>query len=50
MACGVPVISTNVGIINDLFGKKQKEYILKERTVKDLKEKIINFDKTGKFS
>ena len=42
MACGVPVISTNVGIINDLFGKKQKEYILKERTVKDLKEKIIN--------
>ena len=41
MACGVPVISTDVGIVPEAFGEQQKEYILKERTKKALKEKII---------
>ena len=40
MACGVPVISTDVGIVNEVFGKMQKKYILKERTKDCLKEKL----------
>ena len=40
MACGVPVISTRVGIIPELFGENQQEFILEERTVRCLKEKI----------
>lgn len=40
MASGVPVISTNVGIVRDAFGKKQSEYILKNRTKEALKENI----------
>lgn len=40
MACGIPVISTDVGIVAEVFGKKQKEFILKERTKECLKEKI----------
>lgn len=40
MACGVPVISTDVGIVPELFGEKQKKYII-ERTKEDLKNKII---------
>ncbi|MDD4376365.1 MAG: glycosyltransferase family 4 protein [Clostridia bacterium] len=45
MACGVPVISTNVGVVRDVFGEKQQEYILKERTVECLKEKIAELTK-----
>ena len=41
MACGVPVISTRVGIVPDALGNKQKQFILKERTKECLKEKII---------
>lgn len=40
MACGVPIISTDVGIVKDALGKKQSKYILKERTVEAMYEKI----------
>lgn len=43
MACGVPVISTNVGIVKDALGKKQKEYILKERSKENMKEMLKHF-------
>lgn len=41
MACGVPVISTDVGIVSEVFGKEQKKYII-ERTKEALKEKMID--------
>lgn len=40
MASGVPIISTNVGIVRDALGEKQKEFILKERSKEDLKNKL----------
>lgn len=40
MACGVPVISTDVGLIPELFGPLQKEFILEERSVQCLVQKI----------
>ena len=42
MASGVPIISTNVGIVRDALGEKQSKYILKERTKDELKDKLIN--------
>lgn len=40
MACGVPVISTDVGIVPEVFGEGQKKYII-NRDKEDLKTKII---------
>ena len=40
MACGVPVISTDVGVVRQLFGDKQQEFILAERSVAELAKKI----------
>ena len=40
MAMGIPIISTDVGIVSEVFGKKQKEFILKERSKDCLKERI----------
>lgn len=40
MACGVPVISTDVGIVPQLFGPKQSAFILRERSIDCLKEKL----------
>ena len=41
MACGDVVISTDVGIVSDALGEKQRQFILEERTKECLKEKII---------
>ncbi len=40
MAMGVPIISTDVGIVSDAFGEVQKDFILKSRTRESLKNKI----------
>jgi glycosyltransferase involved in cell wall biosynthesis/GT2 family glycosyltransferase len=40
MACGVPVISTDVGIVKEVLGQKQQDYIMKDRSIESLKEKI----------
>lgn len=40
MACGIPIISTDVGIVPEAFGEKQKEFIMEERTKECLKSKL----------
>lgn len=40
MACGVPVISTDVGIVPQAFGPLQQQMILKERSVECLKARL----------
>ena len=40
MACGVPIISTDVGIACEAFGQRQKKFILEERSKEQLKNKI----------
>lgn len=32
MACGVPIISTDVGVVPEVFGEKQRAFIMPERT------------------
>lgn len=54
MACGIPIISTDVGIVPEVFGSLQKKYILKKRDKKHLKKAIIellsNLDKIKELS
>ncbi|MBY4898117.1 glycosyltransferase [Cupriavidus sp. AU9028] len=40
MACGVPVISTDVGIVPQAFGPLQKEFMLPERSKEALKVQL----------
>jgi glycosyltransferase involved in cell wall biosynthesis len=42
MAVGIPVISTRVGIVPELFGERQSAFILEERSKENLREKIID--------
>lgn len=41
MACGTVVVSTDVGIVPDVLGEKQSQFILKERSKACLKERLI---------
>ncbi len=49
MYCGIPIISTDVGIVNEALGKKQKDFVIGDRQggkndrqiQRRLKEKII---------
>jgi glycosyltransferase involved in cell wall biosynthesis len=40
MACGVPVVSTDVGIVPQAFGELQKQFILPERSVQALVDAV----------
>lgn len=42
MACGVPVISTDVGIVGEALGPLQHEFILPERSIHALQRSLIN--------
>lgn len=39
-ACGVPVVSTDVGVVPQLFGAEQKQFILNVRSKDELKDKL----------
>lgn len=41
MACGLSIISTDVGIVREAFGTKQQKFIMKERSVEELYNKIV---------
>lgn len=41
MACGIAVISTDVGIVKEVFGKFQREFILNERSKVELKKLLL---------
>lgn len=49
MAMGIPIISTDVGVVREVFGKKQSKYILEERSKDCLKEKIKELINTNSF-
>jgi glycosyltransferase involved in cell wall biosynthesis len=40
MACGVPVISTNVGVVPEAFGKLQSQFMLRDRSIETLKRAL----------
>ncbi|WP_165760335.1 glycosyltransferase family 4 protein [Niastella populi] len=41
MACGIGIITTDVGIVKEVFGKEQRKFILEDRTKDCLKSKLI---------
>lgn len=49
MAMGIPIISTDVGIVSEAFGKKQQNFIMKERNVECLVENIEKMYKNQKI-
>ncbi|MFY0477661.1 glycosyltransferase [Achromobacter marplatensis] len=40
MACGVPVVTHDVGVVREAFGPRQSEFIVTERSVEAFAEKI----------
>jgi len=42
MAVGIPIISTKVGVVPELFGVRQTDFIIEDRSRESLKEKLIN--------
>lgn len=42
MSCGIPIISTNVGFVEEVLGEKQSRFIINERNIENLKIKLKN--------
>jgi GT2 family glycosyltransferase len=42
MACGIAVITTNVGIVDEVLGREQRKYVLNSRDKSELKQKLMN--------
>lgn len=40
MACGVPVITTDVGVVPEAFGSQQRDFILPERSISALQDAL----------
>jgi len=49
MACGVPIISTDVGIVPEAFGELQRAFILPERSIDALKTSILKLMREPKL-
>jgi len=49
MACGVPIISTDVGIVPQAFGELQRAFILPERSIDALKTSILKLVREPKL-
>lgn len=43
MACGVPVISTDVGIVPEALGARQRDFIVAERSPQAIADAIVRF-------
>lgn len=41
MACGVPIISTDVGVVSEITGNLEKDFIMQKREKEELKKKIL---------
>ena len=51
MCCGIPIISTNVGFVEEVLGKKQSEFIINERSIENIKSKVKELiNKIGRAS
>ena len=51
MCCGVPVISTNVGFVQEVLGKEESNFIIQERSIENVKnaiKKLLNNKKIFK--
>lgn len=45
MACGVPIVTTDVGVVPDVLGPRQRDYVLPERTVQALAGRLAELAK-----
>ena len=50
MACGVPVITTDVGIVREAFGELQSEFVLPNRSINSLCNLITKFLKNPELA
>ncbi len=41
MACGIPVVSTDVGVVREAFGPRQSEFVMGERSIEALSDSLL---------